>query len=133
MPKAITPLTVSGIVVHGDKVGRTLGFPTANLTLSNPLNIETGVYAGTTKTAHDEGLRQSLIYYGPRLIFGEQQVSFEVYLYDFTGDLYGQPLAVTLTHFIRPPQPFTTLPALQLQMEQDKAVGLACLNTPPSN
>ncbi|HYD35670.1 MAG TPA: riboflavin kinase [Vitreimonas sp.] len=120
--KRITPRTYQGKVINGEKVGRKIGFPTANLdTLPSEENLNPGVYFG--ECVIDGHHYFGLAYFGPRLIFGEVKPNFEIYLYDFTSDLYDQVLEVTLTHYLRSPMPFDSLAALQTQLEQDKAMG----------
>jgi riboflavin kinase/FMN adenylyltransferase len=115
----IPPL--SGKVIHGEKVGRQMGFPTINLDVLPQDELPKGVYIGSCilkEQKHD-----CLAYFGPRLIFGEQKNCFEAYIYDFNEEVYGEEVEVQLFTFIRPPMPFTTLAALQAQLEQDKMKG----------
>lgn len=116
----------SGKVIHGEKVGRTIGFPTANLDFLPRLNeLERGVYFGH---AHiDEKTYPCLAYFGPRYIFGEEKDNFEVYLYEFNRDLYGKRLFGNLDFFIRSPKKIQGLAALQKQLEDDKKIGLTLL------
>jgi len=116
---------VHGTVISGDQVGRTIGFPTANLKTSDvSAELKPGVYYAECEITDIGEVKTGLAYYGPRLIFGEVTNNFEIYLYDFDRDIYGQELAITLHHYVRPPLPFESLEALQLQLEQDKAAGL---------
>ena len=120
------PITLTGLVKPGEQVGRTLGFPTANLELdATKLTLQPGVYAGWS-TIHQQR-HWCLPYFGPRLVFGETHDVFEVYIGDFSGDLYGQIIQVELTHWLRPPVPFSSLEALRTQLELDKANGRAVL------
>ncbi len=121
---------VKGKVVNGDKVGRTIGFPTANLKVDPAtLFIDRGVYLCQAKFKH-QGRAQTkfgLAYFGPRYIFGELINSFEVYLYDFNGEIYGETMTITTTHFLRPPIELKSLTELQVQLEADKKEGLTLL------
>lgn len=123
------PLRHSGTVIHGEKLGRTIGFPTANLAQTPTSDdFKPGVYFGScqvvkAKTEKTAELHDCLVYFGPRYIFGEQVNSFEVFIYDFSGDLYGQTLIVLLSHFQRPPENITSVDQLQRRLEHDKLVG----------
>lgn len=126
--KLTPPLIYSSTIVHGDKVGRQLGFPTANFkTAPNPADLESGVYLGQAWTKPEEK-HHCLTYFGPRLIFGELHHNFEVFIYDFDGDLYDQILHVELSEFMRAPLPFTSLEALRIQLEEDKKAGQKLIN-----
>lgn len=130
----IKPFTysVAGEVIHGDKVGRTIGFPTANLKIqSGALTLEPGVYLATATFAFgDKKIQKAgLAYYGPRHIFGELRNSFEVFLYDFDQEIYGVIMSVDLTHFMRPPLELGSLEALKNQLELDKNKGLELLKS----
>lgn len=107
------PYTLCGTVVAGRQVGRSIGFPTANI--SSPLLIpKTGVYTATTP-------------YGPALVnIGHRptlnngsDISIETHIKDFRGDLYGQPLSVSLLRRLRDEQAFPSLEALRRQIEND--------------
>lgn len=121
--------TVTGKVIHGEKVGRTIGFPTANLdTKLTEAELKPGVYLAQVFTNNDQSTTyHGLAYFGPRYIFGELTNSFEVYLYDFTGDLYDQILTVILIDYLREPLNLNTIEKLQTQLETDKAEGLKLL------
>lgn len=121
---------ISGTVIHGEKVGRTIGFPTANLDVKlTEADVKPGVYLAQVTTDSDQSTTyQGLAYFGPRYIFGELTNSFEVYLYDFSGDLYDQTLTVTLTNYLREPMNLNTIEKLQTQLEADKAEGLKLLH-----
>lgn len=106
-------------MVKGEAVGRTIGFPTANLELTQPPKINPGVYAALITLAGENYL--GLAYFGPRYIFGEKQESFEVFLFNFNRDIYGQSLKVKLLKFLRPPRPVTRLEQLKQLLEQDVA------------
>jgi riboflavin kinase / FMN adenylyltransferase len=116
----------SGTVIHGEKVGRQIGFPTLNIDSLPGGNIAKGVYAGTCSV--DDKSYDCIVYFGPRLIFGEQKDCFEAYLYDFDQEIYGKFVSFELFAFTRPPLPFTSLPDLQAQLEKDKVEGQKVLN-----
>lgn len=115
------PFSFSGTVVHGDQIGRTISFPTANVRLDDPnkLVLPHGIYAsrvllpdGTSKTgALYIGDRPSVETGGSRVI--------EVHIPGFEGDLYGQHLKVEVLGFIRPDRKFDSMEALKSQMAAD--------------
>ena len=110
---------VSGIVVGGDKLGRSLGYPTANIqTPSNKLIPRDGVYAGKVIVGTDVFIGAISIGSRPTITDSKERV-FEALLLDFTGDLYGAELRVQLSHYLREQIAFPTLEALQSQMEFD--------------
>ena len=91
---------ISGKVVKGEAVGRTIGFPTANLQLAKTPKIKPGVYAALVTLNGQNYL--GLAYFGPRYIFKEKQDSFEVYIFNFKQNIYGQKLTIKLLQFLRP-------------------------------
>jgi riboflavin kinase / FMN adenylyltransferase len=107
-----------GEVVEGDRVGRTLGFPTANLRLPEQKFLpRTGVYAVRVKS---DGLEQpGVINLGYRPTVGGTKLVVEAHLLDWSGDLYGQTLTVSLEQFLRSEQKFPDLAALKAQIQQD--------------
>jgi len=123
-------MNIIGQVIKGESIGHTIGFPTANLDLVPSTNeLELGVYTGTCSiNKAGDTIYNCLIYFGPRLIFGETKNSFEVYLYDFQGDLYGQTLTVQVLNFIRPPIKFANLAALKTQLQKDREHGRLLLS-----
>lgn len=116
------PLTVQGIVKHGDKRGRLLGFPTANLTDEMPSDLAFGVYASETRISGKPGLRyRSLSSYGTRPTFDGAAPRLETYLLDFAGDLYDQEITVEILDFIRAEMRFNSVNELVAAMQQDLA------------
>ncbi len=113
---------IKGSVITGNQKGRTIGFPTANLDVEQTvLPLELGVYFGTCQL-NDQSYF-CLPYYGPRIVLGETKNCFEVYIYDFNQEIYGQILTVQPLVFLRKPAPFTSFEDLRLQLEKDKAAG----------
>ena len=107
------PYTLSGTVVSGRQVGRSIGFPTANL--STPLLIpKTGVYAAETPF----GPALVNIGHRPTLNNGDD-ISIETYIIGYEGDLYDQSLSVSLLRRLRDEQAFPSLEALRKQIEKD--------------
>ena len=112
------PYTIAGIVQHGDKVGRTIGYPTANLALGDYLRPAYGIYAVRGRLG-DGRLLDGAANLGIRPQFDPPKELLEPYFFDFSGDLYGQPLAVELVAHTRPEAKFDSLAALTVQMEAD--------------
>jgi riboflavin kinase/FMN adenylyltransferase len=118
---------VHGKVGRGRGLGRDLGFPTANLVLEEQLIPAPGVYL--VKVQLPSGaLRPGLAAIGNRPTFGAGDPSFEVFLLDFSGDLYGQELAVDLLLRLRPIQPFPSVEALVAAMGRDLVKARAFFN-----
>ena len=111
------PWEIEGPVEEGDKRGRTIGFPTANVALGEHLRPRFGVYA--VRTLVDGTWRNGVANLGRRPTIGKLQENFEVHLFDFSGDLYGQVLRVALVDFIRPEMKFSGLDQLKAQIAAD--------------
>ena len=114
------PFAIEGVVEHGDKRGRTLGYPTANLSLGSYLRPRFGIYAvrGRLPGGQVVGGAASL---GIRPTFDPPKELLEPFFFDFSGDLYGQTIEVELVSFLRPEEKFDSLDALTAQMEADCA------------
>lgn len=125
-------IKISGKVTHGEEVGRTIGFPTANLDIKiDPNELKMGIYFGECKVKSKT--YYCLAYFGPRHIFGEPHNNFEVYLYDFKGDLYGEELTITLTQFMRKPVKTKSLEELKKLIEEDKEAGEKLFTKPSTS
>jgi riboflavin kinase/FMN adenylyltransferase len=112
------PWTITGTVQVGDRRGRTLGFPTANIPLGRHLEPARGVYVVSVRAPGEKHGGVANIGRRPT-IGGDKQTRLEAYLFDFAGDLYGSDLSVDLLHFLRPEQRFADLDALVGQIEAD--------------
>jgi riboflavin kinase / FMN adenylyltransferase len=112
------PFAIEGVVQHGDKVGRTIGYPTANIALGSYLRPCYGIYAVRGKLA-DGRIVNGAANVGIRPQFEPPKELLEPYFFDFSEDLYDQVLEVELHHFIRPEAKFDSLPDLIDQMAQD--------------
>ncbi len=113
------PWFVSGTVIHGDKRGRTLGFPTANLRLEPSCGLKHGIYAVRVDIGgkrHD-----GVASFGVRPMFDNGGPLLEVNLFDFSGDLYGQAIDVAFIGWIRHEQKFESIDDLKRVMESDAA------------
>ena len=109
--------SVTGEVVAGEKRGKTIGFPTANVTYGDQQLPPLGIYAGQTMVAGRA--YASAISLGIRPTFPHTGVWLESYLLDFEGDLYGRQIEVAFAHKLRDEERFTGLPALQAQIQAD--------------
>jgi riboflavin kinase / FMN adenylyltransferase len=113
------PWFVSGEVIHGDKRGRDLGFPTANLKLDPACGLKHGIYAvrvGIGDRRHD-----GVASFGVRPMFDDGAPLLEVFLFDFDGDLYGCGMEVAFIGWLRHEQKFASIEALQRAMAADAA------------
>ena len=110
---------VFGKVVQGDRRGRTIGFPTANLELPPEKALPLGVFAVTAETSG--GRFTGMANVGPRPSYPDAPPALEVHLFDFDGDLYGQTLRVSFEYFLRAQKKFGGLDALTAQLTEDKA------------
>ncbi|MBM9594951.1 riboflavin biosynthesis protein RibF [Roseitranquillus sediminis] len=114
---------IEGEVLHGEKRGRALGYPTANLGLEGLHLPRFGVYAvrATVLDGPHAGDHGGVASLGVRPMFGQNAPNFEVHLFDFAGDIYGANLSVALVEFLRPEQSFEGAEALIRQMDSDSA------------
>ena len=114
---------ISGRIVSGYKVGRTLGFPTANIQPDDPMQLlpGIGVYAVWVEVA---GQRyKGMLYIGSRpTLDNGTQLSIEVHILHFSGDIYNDPIRVSFAHFVRGDEKFDSLEALKAQLMRDREV-----------
>ena len=121
------PWAIRGIVAHGDKRGRTIGFPTANIALGRHLEPARGVYAVTVHLP-DGTQHPGVCNIGRRPTVNDGPESrLEVHLFDFAADLYGQEVSVALHGFLRGEQKFAGLDALKAQIAADAQQARALL------
>jgi riboflavin kinase/FMN adenylyltransferase len=110
---------IRGAVAHGDKRGRTIGFPTANVALGRHLEPARGVYAVTVRLADGRAL-PGVANVGRRpTVNAGTESRLEVHIFDFDADIYGQEIAVALHVFLRAEKKFAGLEALQAQIAID--------------
>ena len=114
------PFAARGIVQHGDKLGRTIGYPTANLDMGNYLRPAYGIYAVRGRLSDGRVLRGAANL-GIRPTFDPPRELLEPYFFDFSEDLYGQEIEVELIEYLRPEAKFDGLEALTAQMGADCA------------
>lgn len=128
------PWFVTGEVIHGEKRGRELGYPTANIRLDNNCGLKHGIYA--VRVGRGQGKDQVRIdgvaSFGRRPTFDNGAELLEIFLFDFRGDLYGQRLDVAFIGFIREELKFSSVEALVKQMDDDSARARAQLAAAPS-
>ena len=112
---------IEGAVLHGDKRGKNLGFPTANMTLDGLHLPKLGVYAVKIDvlSGPHQGSYEGAASLGVRPMFGENKPNLESHLFDFEGDLYGEHLSVALIDYLRAEMKFDGLPGLIAQMHTD--------------
>ncbi len=124
------PYTIAGIVQHGDKVGRTIGYPTANIAMGDYLRPAYGIYAARGRLA-DGRVLDGAANLGIRPQFDPPKELLEPHFFDFSGDLYGQPVAVELIAHLRPEARFDSLDALIAQMDADCVEARRILGSSP--
>lgn len=120
------PYRVIGEVVVGNRRGRTIGVPTANVALDPRKALATGVFV-VLADLPDGSRRGGMANLGPRPTFDDTTTSFEVHLFDWRGDLYGRPLSVHVLARLRDQQRFLGLESLQAQLRHDEAAARARL------
>ena len=112
------PFAIEGIVQHGDKNGRKLGYPTANIDIGPYLRPRYGVYAVRGRL-QDGRILDGAANLGIRPQFDPPKELLEPHFFDFSGDLYGQKIEIAFHSFLRPEAKFENLDALMAQMEAD--------------
>lgn len=116
----------SGKVVPGERIGRTLGFPTANIDVdAAALGLEKGVYAAEVCIEGAEGWYRAMLNIGSRPTFAGVTCTVEAHLLGFSGDLYGKTLEVTLRRKLREERRFPNVEALKRQLAEDAAAAAA--------
>jgi riboflavin kinase/FMN adenylyltransferase len=117
------PWFVSGLVIHGEKRGRDLGYPTANIRLDKDCGLKHGIYAVRVGRGHgkDRVRFDGVASFGRRPTFDNGAPLLEIFLFDFKGDLYGETLDVAFIAFIREELKFDGVEALVRQMDDDGA------------
>jgi riboflavin kinase/FMN adenylyltransferase len=120
------PFAIEGVVEGGAKLGRQLGYPTANMSLANYLRPAYGIYAVRGRLA-DGRVLDGVANLGIRPSFDPPVELLESYFFDFDGDLYGQTIEISLIDYLRPEAKFDDLGALKVQMDADAAKARALL------
>ena len=114
------PFTLEGMIVHGDKRGRELSYPTANMDLQNPHKIvpKQGVYL--VKSNLSNRVVYGMMNIGTKPTFDASMPSIEVHFFDWNGDLYGQAVQVELLKWVREERKFSSVEELQTQIQADE-------------
>ncbi len=125
------PFAIEGEVIHGDKRGRTIGVPTANVLISDYMRPAYGVYATRTRLPGGRVL-EGVANLGVRPMYAVDEPLLEVWLFDFDDDLYGQTIETQLVAFLRGEMTFNGLDALKVQIEADAEAAREALAQSPS-
>lgn len=125
-----SPWVADGVVESGERNGRKLGFPTANLQLGELIHPKHGVYAVRARIEGEAGWRAGVANFGRTPTTGLRDPLLETHIFDFTGDIYGKRLEVQLVAYLRPEKKFDTLELMVEQMHADSAKARAILATP---
>jgi riboflavin kinase/FMN adenylyltransferase len=112
------PFAIEGVVQHGDKLGRTIGYPTANLPLGDYLRPAYGIYAVRGRLVDGRAL-DGVANLGIRPSFDPPKELLEPYFFDFSESLYGKTIEVEMISYIRPEAKFDDLETLVAQMDRD--------------
>jgi riboflavin kinase/FMN adenylyltransferase len=123
------PWFVSGEVIQGEKRGRDLGYPTANIRLDKNCGLKHGIYA--VRVGRGNARLDGVASFGRRPTFDNGAPLLEIFLFDFNGDLYGQTLDIAFIGFIREELKFDHVEALVAQMDDDSARARAALAAAP--
>ncbi|MGY0561404.1 bifunctional riboflavin kinase/FAD synthetase [Luteimonas sp. A277] len=127
------PYAISGRVVHGRQLGRTLGFPTANLRFGGKVPALRGIYATRVHGVGDDGRSWPAVSsFGTRPTVGGVEPLLEAHLFDFEGDLYGRRIEVEFVARLRDEENFPDLPTLVAQMDRDAVQARQILQSTPS-
>jgi riboflavin kinase/FMN adenylyltransferase len=119
------PWFVTGEVIHGEKRGRELGYPTANIRLHQTCGLKHGIYA--VRVGRNGKHLDGVANFGRRPTFDNGAPLLEVFLFDFKADLYGEKLDVAFIAHIRDEEKFESAEALVRQMDDDSARARAAL------
>lgn len=117
--------SLTGPVVKGDKIGRTIGYPTANIFIEQPYKLipSDGIYAVTVEMENE--VFKGMAYIGQRPTINGMTRNIEVNIFDFNREIYGQRIKMNFLEFLRHDVKFEGLEALQLQLSKDKENTLA--------
>lgn len=116
----------SGVIIEGDKIGRTIGYPTANIKMTEEEKLVPGdgVYAVQIKVQNLTSTYTGMMYIGTRPVVNGKYRVIEVNIFDFNQDIYGAQVQVDIHHFIRADLPFEGLEELKVQLKKDKEATL---------
>lgn len=111
---------LSGTVVEGNKIGRTLGYPTANLQLPDPDDTVPGQGVYTAMVSLGDMWYESMVNIGIRPTLDLYHVTVEAHLFDFNGDIYGEHIAIHFLERMRDEMRFSSLSGLKKQLDADR-------------
>ncbi|CAN1557179.1 RibF FAD synthase [Caulobacteraceae bacterium] len=120
------PFAIEGVVRRGKQLGRTLGFPTANVFMADYVVPRLGVYATRTRLP-DGRVYAGVANIGNNPTTGEVETRLEVWLFDFDEDLYGQVIETQLIAFLRPEEKFGSIDEMVVQIRRDEAAARGIL------
>lgn len=112
---------IDGVVEHGEKRGRTIGFPTANMHLGELIAPRHGIYAVRVRIEGETDWRGGVANFGRTPTTGLRDPLLETFIFDFDGDIYGKTLEVALVSYLRPELKFESMDVMVEQMHRDKA------------
>ncbi|MEQ9506804.1 MAG: riboflavin biosynthesis protein RibF [Hyphomonas sp.] len=124
------PWVADGVVEGGEKNGRKLGFPTANIQLGELIHPKHGVYAVRARIEGEADWRPGVANFGRTPTTGLRDPLLETHIFDFDGDIYGKRLEVQLVAYLRPERRYETLELMVAQMHKDAAAARELLSTP---
>lgn len=124
------PFQLTGLVIKGDQIGRTIGFPTANLYVEETYKLipADGIYAVLIEFPEDGTILQGMGYIGNRPTINGMSRTIEVNIFDFNKDIYNEKIRIHFIHFIRGDLKFHSLQKLTEQIKQDQITALQLLN-----
>jgi riboflavin kinase/FMN adenylyltransferase len=123
------PFELEGEVVHGDKRGRTIGYPTANQQIPRYIRPPYGIYAVKVKVLGEKTWRDGVSSLGIRPMFEVKQPILETFIFDFNDDIYGKTMRVRLVQKLRPEMNFSDLDALKTRIHEDCLAARAVLKS----
>lgn len=123
------PWQIEAAVVHGDRRGRTLGYPTANQNVPEYARIPYGIYAVRVLVEGETAWREGVANFGIRPMFQIPQPIFETFIFDFSDEIYGKEMRVRPVKHLRPELSFSGIPALVAQMKEDCITAKAVLKS----
>ena len=120
--------SIRGKVVEGDRIGRTLGFPTANIEIAEPYKLipQNGIYAVQAKVQNV--MKNGMLYIGNRPVVGGIDRRIELNIFDFDSEIYNENIQVFLVSRIRGDLPFEDLDSLKEKMKEDKVIATKLLS-----
>lgn len=120
MKKLAKSVSIAGLVVHGNKLGRTIDYPTANIKATQPFSLKPGVYLSISTIAKKNYL--GLTYYGIQHLNPESVSNrLEIFIFDFNQNVYAQSIKLKLTHYLRAPQEVKNPSSLKKLIKKDLA------------